>query len=203
MPKTEGKRIKRAKGDEKQDAASPEAIAKEIEKALSGTVVHLSPSASTAVKIGYSGWDAQKLAENVEAVAEALIEKHVPQKWRGVKALHIKGESTAALPIWLADELWSEEVDVITEDRAEQIRAANVGKKRKAIEGVVVEEEEAGEGKKKKQKVLKESNDDKLDQEIALRKEKLKMQKEEAAKDVKDEVPKASKKSKKGKAVAV
>lgn len=197
VPKTEGKRIKRAKGDEQQDAATPEAIAKEIEKALSGTVVHLSASASTAVKVGYSSWDAEKLAANVEAVATALIEKHVPGKWRGVKALHVKGEATAALPIWLADELWSEEVDVITEERAEQLRLANVGKKRKAIEGVAVED-----GKKeKKQKVLKESNDDKLDQEIALRKEKLKKQKEEAAKDVVDEVPKASKKSKKGKAV--
>jgi ribosome biogenesis protein UTP30 len=51
--------------------------------------------------------------------------------------------------------------------------------------------------------LLGESNDDKLDKEIAARKEKLRKQKEEAAKDVVDEVPKASKKSKKGKAVAV
>jgi ribosome biogenesis protein UTP30 len=202
VPKTKGKRIKRAKGEEQQDAASPQAIAKEIEKALSGTVVHLSPSASTAVKIGYSNWEPEKLAANVEAVANALIEKHVPQKWRGVRGLHIKGERTAALPIWLADELWSDEADVITEEKAEQIKMANVGKKRKAVEEVEV----VAEGtrvKGKKQKLLGESNDDKLDKEIAARKEKLRKQKEEAAKDVVDEVPKASKKSKKGKAVAV
>ncbi|TVY23289.1 putative ribosome biogenesis protein [Lachnellula hyalina] len=213
VPKTDGKRIKAAKGEEeKRDAASGQAIAKEIEKALSGTVVNLSASSSTAVKIGFSNWDAAKLAENAQAVAEALIEKHVPAKWRGVRGLHIKGERTAALPIWLADELWADEADVISEEKAEQIKLANVGKKRKAVAVVAAadEEEVVAEGtrvKGKKQKLLVESNDDKLDKEIRERKETLRKQKEEAAKDVVDEVPKASKKSKskskKGKAVAV
>ncbi|TVY44347.1 putative ribosome biogenesis protein [Lachnellula occidentalis] len=208
VPKTDGKRIKAAK-EEKRDAASAQAIAKEIEKALSGTVVNLSASSSTAVKIGFSNWSAEELAENAQAVADALIEKHVPAKWRGVKGLHIKGERTAALPIWLADELWADEADVITEEKAEQVKLANVGKKRKAV-AAAVEEEVVAEGtrvKGKKQKLLVESNDDKLDKEISERKETLRKQKEEAAKDVVDEVPKASKKpkskSKKGKAVAV
>ncbi|TVY60853.1 putative ribosome biogenesis protein [Lachnellula suecica] len=204
-PETDGKRIKRAKGEDSQDAASPQAIAREIEKALAGTVVHLSPSASTSVKIGYSNWEAAQLAENVEAVANALIEKHVPQKWRGVKALHIKGERTAALPIWLADELWVTEADVITEEQENVLKVANVGKKRKAIESVPVEDVavESKKSKAKKQKLLPESNDDKLDQEIAARKEKLKKQKAQAAMDVEMvDVPKASKKSNKQKAEA-
>lgn len=199
VPKSEGKRIERAKREGKQDAAGAKEIAREVEKALGATVVYLSPSTCTAVKVGYSGWDAAKVAENVEAVTKVLVEKYVPKGWRGVKALHVKGERTAALPIWLADELWSEEGDVITEERALEIERSN-GKKRKSLAGA--EEEVVGEKKAKKQKVLVESNDDKLDQEIALRKEKLKKQKEEAAKDVVDEVPKPSKKSKKAKAVA-
>ncbi|TVY16391.1 putative ribosome biogenesis protein [Lachnellula arida] len=209
VPKSDGKRIKAAKGeDEKRDAASAPAIAKEIEKALSGTVVNLSASASTAVKIGFSNWDAEMLAGNAQAVAEALIEKHVPAKWRGVRGLHIKGERTAALPIWLADELWADEADVISEEKAEQVKLANVGKKRKAV-AAAADEEVVAEGTRvrgKKQKLLAESNDDKLDKEIGERKERLRKQKEEAAKDVVDEVPRASKKSKskskKGKAVA-
>jgi ribosome biogenesis protein UTP30 len=137
-----------------------------------------------------------------------MIEKYVPKKWRGVKSMHIKGPTTAALPIWLADELWVDDADVLDEETAKQINAANMGKKRKAIESV----EEEGKGKKssrlddeekkdksKKQKLLK-SNDDKLDKEIELRRERLKKQKEEAALDIEDEVPKASKKSKKSKA---
>lgn len=197
-PRTEGKRIKRAKGEE-SGAAQPLAIAKEIEKALEGTSVYLSPTTTTAIKIGYSSWDGQKLAANVEAAANALIEKHVPQQWRNVKGLHIKGEATAALPIWLADELWVDEKDVLTEEQAKEVAQANVGKKRKAVEAVTEEKEKKKEILPVKKQKLLESNDDALDKEIALRKEKLNKQKEEAAQDVLDEVPQPSKKSKKAK----
>lgn len=196
-PKTDGKKIARAKSTPTEsNPGTPKDIAAEIEKAIQSAVIHLSPSTNTAVKVGYSSWDAEKLAENVEAVANGLIEKFVPRKWRNVRALHMKGPETAALPIWLADEMWENEEDVIEE---EAIVAANVGKKRK---GRPLEREVVDEGGKKpkvkKQKLL-ESNDDNLDKEIALRKEKLKKQKAEAAKDVEDDVPKATKKSKKGK----
>jgi len=203
-PRTDGKRIARAKGSGPQ-AAAPKQIAAEVEKAIQATLVHLTPSTNTAVKVGYASWNAEKVAENVEVVANALIERYVPKKWRGVKSMHIKGPETAALPIWLADELWVDEEDVLDEQAAKEINAPNVGKKRKAIESVKEEgnkrksiEGEEGEEKKDKAKKPKllESNDDKLDQEIALRKEKLKKQKEEAAKDVEDEVPKATKATK-------
>jgi ribosome biogenesis protein UTP30 len=190
-PRTEAKLIAAAGDKNKSEAGTPQQIAKQIEAALNGTSVYLSPSASTSVKVGYSNWDAKKLAENIEAAANGLIEKHVPQKWRGVKALHIKGESTAALPIWLADELWVEEGDIVTEEKYNEVAKPNVGKKRKNIEAVSEEKVEKIKAPKK-QKLL-ESNDDNLDKEIALRKEKLKEQKEEAAKDVVDEVPKATK----------
>ena len=130
-------------------------------------------------------------------VASALIERFVPKKWKGVRALHIKGPSTAALPIWLADELWADEGDVLDEETVREKDALKVGKKRKVLEGPA--EEKNVKDKKAK---LVESNDDNLDKEIAQRKEKLKKQKEEAAKDVEYDMPKASKKSKKVKAVA-
>ena len=201
IPRTEAKQIAAA-GSNKSEAGTPQQIAKQIQAALDGTSVYLSPSASTSVKVGYSNWDAKKLAENIEAAANGLIEKHVPQKWRGVKALHIKGESTAALPIWLADELWVEEGDIVSEEKYNEVAKPNVGKKRKNVEAASEDKVEKVKAPKK-QKLL-ESNDDNLDKEIALRKEKLKKQKEEAAKDVVDEVPKASKtkKVKKVKAVA-
>jgi len=61
-----------------------------------------------------------------------------------------------------------------------------------------------GGRKEKKQKLL-ESNDDKLDEEIKARKEKLRLQKEEAMtnEDAEDFIPRPSKKSKKAKEVAV
>ena len=197
-PRSEGKKIARAKGEGAGPAATPQAIAAEIEKAIQGALVHLSPSTNTSVRVGYSGWDAEKIAENVEVIANVLIEKFVPKKWRGVRAMHIKGPSTAALPIWLADELWADDGDVLDEETVREKAAANAGKKRKLIEGPAKEKVE----KAKKTKLV-ESNDDNLDKEIALRKENLKKQKEEAANIFEEEIVKASKKSKKGKAIAV
>ena len=199
--KTNGKKIARAKSTPtNSNSGTPKDIAAEIEKAIQSAVIHLSPSTNTAVKVGYSSWDEKKLAENVEAVANGLIEKFVSKKWRNVRALHIKGPETAALPIWLADEMWENEDDVVEEAA---IVPANVGKKRKAKPLEKEEVDQVGQLKQKvKKQKLVESNDDTLDKEIALRKEKLKKQKAEAAKDIEDDVPKATKKSKKGKAKA-
>jgi len=210
-PRSDGKRIARVRGEGAVRSGSPEKIAAEIEKAIEGALVHLSASTNTSVKVAYASWDAERIAENIEAMCAALVEKFVVKKWRGVRAFYIKGPETAALPIWLADELWDDEKDVVNE---QSLIEANVGKKRKAIESTEGSEAaegkkrkkaegEAGEGKREK-KPLPASNDDKLDKEIALRKEKLKKQKEQAAKDVgEDEVPKATKKTKKSKAAAV
>jgi len=137
-----------------------------------------------------------------------MVERFVPKKWRGVKSLHIKGPETMALPIWLADELWVDEGDVLDEEVANKAIEANISKKRKAIVGGEAKAdgkkrkagEEDGEKRGKKQKLLPESNDDKLDKEIAQRREMLKKQKADATKAVKDDVPKATKKSKKVKA---
>lgn len=222
-PKENGKRLKSSgltgdgerKGEGKtggRGAGSAKAVAAEIEKALSSAVVSLTPSTQTAVRVGYASWGAEKLAANVEAAALGLIENHVPKKWRGVRSILVKGPETAALPIWLADELWVDEKAVLGEEEASKITAqANIGKKRKSgvLEGVdaAIEagETKAEGGKKsKKQKVaketkaLKESNDDNLDKEIKMRKEKLKRQKEEAASEAgADDMPKPSKRAKK------
>ncbi|KAI9745797.1 MAG: hypothetical protein M1818_000478 [Claussenomyces sp. TS43310] len=195
-PRTDGKRIARAKGDASaKDVIAPQKLAAEIEKTLRAALVSLSPSTQTSVRVALAGFSAEQVAENVKAVADELITRFVPQKWRGVRALHIKGPNSAALPIWLADELWTEEADVL-EDVPEEQKAieANVGKKRKAVEAPLSKVD-------KKTKVI-ESNDNNLDKEIALRKEKLKKQKAEAAKSVEDEVPTVSKvkKAKRGKA---
>ena len=160
----------------------------------------LSSSTNSAIRIGYASWDAAKLAENLEVVVDTVIEKYVPKKWRGVRAIHVKGPETMALPIWLADELWVEEEDVLDESVVKEIeeRVAEKKNKKRKTRGMDASEAEGGEEKKQK---LLESNDDKLDQEIALRKAMLKKQKEDAAKEL-DAVPVVVKKTKKTKKVA-
>ncbi|KAF5871050.1 putative electron transfer flavoprotein alpha-subunit protein [Botrytis fragariae] len=199
-PKTDGKRIARAKGEDAPKSAEPKKIAAEIEKAISSALVTLSSSTNSAIRIGYASWDAAKLAENLEVVVDTVIEKYVPKKWRGVRAIHVKGPETMALPIWLADELWVEEEDVLDESVVKEIeeRVSEKKNKKRKTRGMDASEIEGGEEKKQK---LLESNDDKLDQEIALRKEMLKKQKEDAAKEL-DAVPVVVKKTKKTKKVA-
>ena len=60
---------------------------------------------------------------------QTLVEKYVPQKWNNVRSIHIKGPNTAALPIWLAEELWEDENDIL--DEAPVAIERSKGKKRK------------------------------------------------------------------------
>lgn len=102
------------------------------------------------------------------------------------------------MPIYLTDELWvDKEKDVIGDD-SEAAKAllagekANIGKKRKSLEGAAGETEPTAKKSKKSKKSKKtepaevpESNDVKLDKEIAGRKAALKKQKK-AAKEALD-----------------
>ncbi|KAG8417562.1 proteasome-interacting protein cic1 [Metarhizium acridum] len=191
-PKVDGKRARRDKKTAKDDgvnAGTAADMAKEIEKALSSALVSLSPTTNTAVRIGYANWTPEQIADNVDAVVTGLVGKWVPQKWRNVRSIYIKGPNTAALPIWLTDELWLDEKDVIADQEVEENKAekANVGKKRKSLDAGAEPEPAAPKKKAKKEdKAAAESNDDKLDKQIAERKAKLKKHKAAAAKAMDD-----------------
>ena len=55
----------------------------------------------------------QQVQENVTTAAKAIIEKHVAGSWKNVKSIHIKTPTSIALPIWLAQDLWSDSVVVV------------------------------------------------------------------------------------------
>lgn len=188
--KVDGKKKNKGKVEGEVHAATPAQIASEIEKTLGSALVNLSPSTNTAVKVGFSGWTPEQIANNVNAVADTLVEKWVPQKWNNVRSIHIKGPVSAALPIWMTDELWVDEQDVITNEAAEAKKEkANVGKKRKSVaEPEAEEEQEEPQPKKKrsskKEAELPEADDAALDQAISERKASLKKQKAKARKSL-------------------
>ncbi|KAI1211089.1 ribosomal protein L1 [Annulohypoxylon truncatum] len=190
VPKTDGKRAKRTKDADTPNACTPAQLAGEIERAVGAALVNLSPTVNTAIRVGNASWTAEQIAENVDVVAKALVEKFVPGKWKNVKSIYVKGPETAALPIWLTDELWLEQKDVVA-DGSEEAKAiagekANIGKKRKSLEGQPEEAEPVTKKAKKtktpKAEKLPESDDTKLDKEIADRKAALKKQKKAAKK---------------------
>lgn len=123
------KRKKLSEGGSKVEKreVSPKDIAHEITKALGSALVHLAPSTTTAIKVGKASMTAEQVQANIEAVVSGIVEKYVPQQWKNVRAVHVKGPETAALPIWLAEELWADEADVLEEAPSKE----NPGKKRK------------------------------------------------------------------------
>ncbi|TKA80862.1 hypothetical protein B0A55_02338 [Friedmanniomyces simplex] len=117
-------------------------VAREVERAVHSALVHLAPSSTTAVKVGKAGMEAGEVGENVVAVVEGLVGKWVPGGWRGVRSVHVKGPETAALPVWMAGELWGDEGEVLEE--AAPVKEKGKKRKRGALgeglaEGAAIE----------------------------------------------------------------
>jgi len=107
------KTAKKAGKEPENGVGTAQGIAKEIETALTSTYLSLSASANSTIKVGLLSMTPQQLTENTAAVVEAVVPKHIEHGWRNVRALHIKGPQTKSLPIWLADELWVDETQVL------------------------------------------------------------------------------------------
>lgn len=109
-PKDQTKdKSKKVPKDERQAVvAGPTIIAKEIEKALACVPVTLSPGYNISVRIGLDSFTPEQLKDNVTSATQAIIDKHVVSGWKNVKSVHIKSPNSVALPIWLAEDLWTE-----------------------------------------------------------------------------------------------
>lgn len=172
--------------------AAPPLLAKEIERTLSTAQINLFPSTTTAVRVGLASFTPEQLAANIEAVMASLAGQLVG--WKNVRAVHVKGPNTMALPIWLAEELWVDEGMVLEDEEAAEAKAKAAQKNkrtRKLIEGKE-DGDTGGEGRKRKMdgqgepaeelkhKKVKRLKDEDLSQEMKERREKLRQQKSEA-----------------------
>ncbi|KAJ5524851.1 hypothetical protein N7513_009967 [Penicillium frequentans] len=194
IEKVDGKRVKKdpknkpAKEDKSAAFAAPLIVAKEIERTLSCASVQLAPSTTAAIRVGSSKFTADQLSENIAAVVKGMTEKFVAKGWKNMKAIHVKGANTMAMPIWLASELWVEDADVVEE--VPEIEGAKNSKKRKSIG-----EEKTSEAKKTKKSKSAEDEDEASSG--AARKEKLQQLKAKALEDGEPAAaPKADKKKK-------
>lgn len=194
IEKVDGKRVKKdpknkpAKEDKSAAFAAPLIVAKEIERTLSCASVQLAPSTTAAIRVGSSKFTADQLSENIAAVVKGMTEKFVAKGWKNMKAIHVKGANTMAMPIWLASELWVEDADVVEE--IPEIEGAKNTKKRKSIG-----EEKTIEAKKTKKS--KSAEDEEDASSGAARKEKLQQLKAKALEDGESAAaPKADKKKK-------
>lgn len=162
--------------------ATPQQCAKEIERALGSALVHLSPAATTSVRIGLSTFAPAQIVENVAAVVDAMVEKHITHGWRNVKAIHLKGPNTMALPIWLAEELWVDEGDILGAEEAEEAKRLAGQKDRKRKGKALTEgqgERLRTEGPRDASGKKRKLEDADLGAEMKERREKLRKQKAE------------------------
>ncbi|KAJ5650004.1 uncharacterized protein N7484_003727 [Penicillium longicatenatum] len=195
IEKVDGKRVKKdpknkpTKEDKSAAFAAPLIVAKEIERTLSCASVQLAPSTTAAIRVGSSKFTADQLSENIAAVVKGMTEKFVAKGWKNMKAIHVKGANTMAMPIWLASELWVEDADVVEE--TPELEGAKNSKKRKSIG-----EEKTIEAKKTKKS--KSAEDEEEASSGAARKEKLQQLKAKALEDGEPvATPKADKKKRK------
>lgn len=124
--------------DERQAAvADPAVVAREIEKALACTPVALSPGHNIALRVGLETFSAEQLKDNIIAATEAVIDKHVVSGWKNVKSVHIKTPTSIALPIWLAGDLWADNVKVratdMVQDDSHDAEIEDASRKRKTV----------------------------------------------------------------------
>ena len=112
-----------------------------------------------------------------------MVERHVSGGWQGLKAVHVKGAETMALPVWLAEELWIDEKHVLEEGEGRKVIEGKKGTKRKLVreEGEQVDGLEGGNnaGKEKKQQKKKRrelDQEDEMSKEMKERREKLRRQ---------------------------
>lgn len=188
---TAGAFVEKSKKDEKKKpenvVGTAQGVAKEIEAALSATYVSMSQSSNTSIKVGKLSMTPQQLKENIEAVVEKLVEKHIEHKWRNVRGLYIKGPTTKALPIWAAEEMWADEAKVLDEPLQRGITdASKKGEKRKKWEEWEEEmlDEEDLEEKRQRNKAKKSKKDPEQSQSRSISKDKRNKLKQEALESV-------------------
>ncbi|PVI01928.1 ribosomal protein L1 [Periconia macrospinosa] len=93
-----------------------EMVGYEIRMALNSTYLSMSASTNTSIKVGRLSMTPQQLKENIESVTKSVITRFVARQWRNIRRLEIKGPTTKALPIWVFDEMWMDEAQVLEEE---------------------------------------------------------------------------------------
>ncbi|KAK9365784.1 ribosomal protein L1p/L10e family-domain-containing protein [Lipomyces kononenkoae] len=89
-----------------KDAVSSKRVNAEITRTLNSAMVFVPAGTSTTVKIGFSTFPVDGLAENIQAVVDGIISKNIVKGgWDGIRSLHLKTRDSISLPIYLTEKL--------------------------------------------------------------------------------------------------
>ncbi len=112
------KKVEEDEDEEDEDLAkkyniSVTAVNNEIGKILNSVHVILPNNVTTSVKIGSGKFSSKQLTENIDSVVNHFINKLIPSKVDGLRAVYIKTSKSPAIPIFYNKELFETEDDII------------------------------------------------------------------------------------------
>ncbi|MEE6522366.1 hypothetical protein FKM82_020858 [Ascaphus truei] len=100
LPSLLGKHFYRAKREPASVNLKTKYLAAELNRFIQGTKLKITNKGCCyAIRVGHTGMKVDDIVENTIAVAGVIAEK-LPMKWKNVKLLHLKTQSSVALPIF-------------------------------------------------------------------------------------------------------
>lgn len=117
---------------------TPGTIARVVEEAFKKSYVRKAPGNCVALRIGYAGMKMEELVANCIAAWERCVtnKKLVKEGVDGLRGCFVKSGSSVALPVWMAEELYSAE-DVLEGPVVKQVKSKA---ERKLVKDKPVEE---------------------------------------------------------------
>ncbi|XP_040297581.1 ribosomal L1 domain-containing protein 1 [Bufo bufo] len=100
LPALIGKHFYKEKREPQSVNLKSKNLSRELNRLIQGTQLHVTNKGCCyAIRVGHTGMKVEDIVENVLAVAKVVAEK-LPMKWKNVKVLHLKTQSSMALPIY-------------------------------------------------------------------------------------------------------
>ncbi|CAN2390840.1 ribosomal L1 [Pristimantis euphronides] len=113
LPSQIGKHFYKEKKEPASVRLKGKNLAAVLKRHIQGTQLHIvNKGCCYAIRVGYTGMSVEHVAENVLAVAQVLAVK-LPLKWKNVKVLHLKTQSSVALPIYTSALDGLKELDLV------------------------------------------------------------------------------------------
>ncbi|XP_063790421.1 ribosomal L1 domain-containing protein 1 isoform X2 [Pseudophryne corroboree] len=100
LPSLIGKHFYKEKREPQSVNLKSKHLATELNRYIQGTQLHITNKGCCyTVRVGHTGMEVADIVENTLTVAQALAEKF-PMKWKNIKVLHLKTQTSVALPVF-------------------------------------------------------------------------------------------------------
>ncbi|XP_069841512.1 ribosomal L1 domain-containing protein 1 [Dendropsophus ebraccatus] len=130
LPSHIGKHFYKEKREPQSVNLKHKNLAAELNRHIQGTQLHITNKGCCySIRVGHVGMKVEEIVENTLAVAKVLAEK-LPMKWKNVKVLHLKTQTSVALPFYNSSFDSLEELQLVKAEKTKKKK-----KKKKPAKG--------------------------------------------------------------------